>query len=311
MSHSVYTSTRFLILAFVLLLISSCSSATTEETPAPVDTLAPIETVDPTATASPTPVTPSPTATELPPTATSTPTQTPTATPTPTSEPATLVVNQDSTCRMGPGLIYDIRAYLSEGAVPVLLGQDQENAWWSVEEPIHSATCWVSSEVVTVQGDVNSLPIFTPEPTPTIESSPTPEQKGLFYYLVALNTGGPVGCGDSLIPVYVGTKSTGDLEKDIHASLHGLLKLKIKDLDGYYNPLHNAHLSIGDISFNKSSGNVAVHFSGSIPKPKDECEYHRVRGALWETVRHYRDVKNVTFWIGNKLVGDIIAIIDR
>jgi len=28
-------------------------------------------------------------------------------------------------------------------------------------------------------------------------------------------------------------------------------------------------------------------------------------------VRHYRDVKNVTFWIGNKLVGDIIAIIDR
>jgi hypothetical protein len=169
----------------------------------------------------------------------------------------------------------------------------------------------VSSEVVTVKGDINSLPVFTPEPTPTIEPSPTPKQKGVIYYLIAKDTGGPVGCGDSLIPVYAGIPTSGDLEKDIHNGLHTLLKLKVEEFGGYYNPLHNAHLNTGAISFNKASGQVRVNLNGSIPKPKDECEYHRVRGVLWETVRHYRDVKGVTFWIGDKLIGDLIAIIDR
>ena len=36
-----------------------------------------------------------------------------------------------------------------------------------------------------------------------------------------------------------------------------------------------------------------------------------VRAVLGETVRHYRDVTGVTFWIGDKLIGDLIAIIDR
>jgi hypothetical protein len=234
-----------------------------------------------------------------------------TTTPTPTSEPPALVVNEDAVCRIGPGLIYDIRAYIAEGVTPILLGHVQEKDWWSVEEPAFNAQCWLSSEVVTVQGDINSLPVFTPEPTPTIEPLPTPKQKGVFYYLVAMDTGGPLGCGDSLIPVYTGVPSSGNLEKDIHNSLHALLKLKVKDFGGYYNPLHNAHLNTGGVTFHKDSGNAVVKLNGSIPKPEDECEYHRVRGVLWETVRHYRDVKGVTFWIGDKLIGDLIAIIDR
>jgi len=222
-----------------------------------------------------------------------------------------LVVNEDAACRVGPGLIYDINAYLSVGAVPILLGQDPENAWWSVEEPLFNTNCWVSSEIVSVQGNTDSLPIFTPEPTPTIEPSATPKQKGVFYYLIAKDTGGPVGCGDSLIPVYAGIPTSGDFEKDIHNALHALLKLKVEEFGGYYNPLHNAHLNTGGISFDKGDGQVKVKLNGSIPKPKDECEYHRVRGVLWETVRHYPRVKGVTFWIGDKLVGDLIAIIDR
>jgi hypothetical protein len=129
-------------------------------------------------------------------------TSTGTSTPTPTSEPPTLVVNEDTVCRTGPGLIYDIRTYVSEGATPILLGYAQEKVWWSVEEPEFNARCWVSASVVTVDGDIDSLPEFTPEPTPTIEPTPTAEQKGVIYYVVALNTGGSLGCGDSLIPVY-------------------------------------------------------------------------------------------------------------
>jgi hypothetical protein len=302
---------EYTILFFLLLLLIGC----TANTPTPIEEIQVTETFTPTSEPSFTPsaTIERPTATDTPPlpTQTHTPTVTSTRTPTQTSEPPALVVNEDAACRIGPGLIYDIRTYISEGTTPVLLGHAQEKDWWSVEEPVFNAQCWVSSELVTVNGDINSLPEFTPEPTPTIEPSPTIKQKGVIYYLIAKNTGGPVGCGDSLIPVYAGIPTSGDLEKDIHNSLHALLKLKVEEFGGYYNPLHNAHLNTGGISFNEDSGQVKVKLNGSIPKPIDECEYHRVRGVLWETVRHYRKVKGVTFWIGDKLVGDLIAVIDR
>ena len=302
---------RILIFLLFVLLIAGCSSSSPTKLAVVDNDSIPSSTVEPSPKPSSTPTQPTPTETAPPPTPTITPSSTSTRTPTQTSEPAALVVNEDAACRIGPGLIYDIRAYISEGVTPILLGHVQEKDWWSVEEPVFNAHCWVSSEVVTVKGDINSLPVFTPEPTPTIEPSPTQKQKGVIYYLVAMDTGGPVGCGDSLIPVYTGIPTSGDLEKDIHNGLHTLLKLKVEEFGGYYNPLHNAHLNTGGISFNEDSGQVKVKLNGSIPKPIDECEYHRVRGVLWETVRHYRKVKGVTFWIGDKLVGDLIAIIDR
>jgi hypothetical protein len=299
------------IFFFLLLIFAGCNtSSPTTIVPVENDD-EPSATVEPSPEPSSTPTQPPPTETPPPPTPTITSTSTSTSTPTPTSEPPTIVVNEDTVCRTGPGLIYDIRTYISEGTTPILLGHVKEMDWWSVEEPEFNALCWVSSSVVTVNGVVNSLPEFTPEPTPTIESSPTPVQKGVIYYLVAKDTGGALGCGDTLIPVYTGVPTSGDLEKDIHNSLHALLKLKVKDFGGYYNPLHNAHLNTGDVSFNEGSGNATVNLNGSIPKPEDECEYHRVRGVLWETVRHYRQVKGVTFWIGDKLIGDLIAVIDR
>jgi hypothetical protein len=310
---SITADGKYCIFIFLLsvLLLAGCNNSSPTESGLEHVEPTPDITVEPSPKPSSTPTVPIPTDTAVPPTATPTPTHTSTSTPTETSEPPRLVVNEDTACRTGPGLIYNIRAYLNAGTVPILLGQVKENDWWSVEEPEFNAQCWVSSNVVTVSGDITSIPEFTPEPTPTIEPSPTAVQKGVIYYLVAKDTGGPLGCGDTLIPVYTGIPTSGDLEKDIHNSLHTLLKLKVKDFGGLYNPLHNAHLNTGGISFNQASGQAKVELNGSIPKPKDECEYHRVRGALWETVRHYRKVKGVTFWIGNKLVGDLIAVIDR
>lgn len=193
----------------------------------------------------------------------------------------------------------------------MLLGQSEDNAWWMVEEPEFKAGCWVSAEYVTLEGDLDLLPVFTPEPTPTIIPSPTPKAKGVAYFLIKLNTGGTVGCGDSLIPVFIGVPSLSGPEKDIRAALHSLFKLKVKDFGGLYNPLHNAHLAVNNVTFNKTTGDVVVNLSGSIPKPKDECEYHRVRNVLWETVRSYPGVKSLSMWIGSRHVGDLIAVIDR
>ena len=304
---------RIFIFLLILLLLAGCNAGTPTLSALEEADTTPSITIEPPPEPSSTPTQPPPTDTESPPTATVTPTstKTSTSTPTETSEPPSLVVNEDTVCRTGPGLIYDIRTYINGDTEPILLGRNAENDWLSVEEPQFDAQCWVSASVVSLSGDIESLPEFTPEPTPTIKPSPTADQKGVIYYLVALDTGGPLGCGDTLIPVYTGIPSSGSLEKDIHNSLHPLLKLKVKDFGGLYNPLHNAHLNTGAIKFNKESGNVKVNLNGSIPKPKDECEYHRVRGALWETVRHYRKVTGVTFWIGDKLIGDLIAIIDR
>lgn len=302
---------RFSFLFLMLMGFSACSSQTPTQIELIQETEVKTSTPEPSPTPSPTSVLPSSTHTAPPATHTSTPIPSSTNTPTSTIEPPTSVINQDSVCRDGPGLVYDIRTYLNEGTVPILLGRDAESTWWSIEEPTFSANCWVSSDVISIGGNFDSLPVFTPAPLPTSEPSPTAEQKGVFYYLIALDTGGRVGCGDTLIPVYTGIPSSGNIEKDIHNSLKSLLKLKVKEFSGYYNPLYNAHLDTAGVTYHADSRNAEVKLTGSIPKPKDECEYHRVRGVLWETVRQYSKVDGVTFWIGDKLVGDLIAIIDR
>ena len=123
-------------------------------------------------------------------------------------------------------MIYDIRAYLSQGAEPVLLGHTEDNSWSMVEEPDFKATCWIFSDLVTLQGDQDLLPVFTPEPTPTSVPSPTPKQKGMKVFLVNLDTGGPFGCGDGLVYFFTGKQRTDSVEGDIATAMNALFKLK-------------------------------------------------------------------------------------
>ena len=309
-STAITTAHRITIL-FVLLVLAGCNSnSPTQKTGGDV-TLMAASTVQPSPIPSITPLQPSPTTTSPPPTPTHTATSTLTATFTPTSEPASLGVNQDVACRTGPGLIYDIRAYLPAGTFPILLGQNQENTWWTVEEPAFSATCWVSDEFVTVQGNLDGVPVLTPEPTPTLEPTATPEQKGIKVYLVALNTGGPFGCGDGLVYYYTGKKRTGDVERDISSALNALLKIRTEFVGNYYNPTHNAHLHVKNVEVNHTTGRVVVYLEGSIPKPADVCEAKRVHDQVWETARQISGYRDVGIHVGNKLLGDLIAVGDR
>ncbi|MBE9474774.1 MAG: hypothetical protein IMY85_07765, partial [Chloroflexi bacterium] len=214
-------------------------------------------------------------------------------------------------CRTGPGLVYDIRAYLSEGAVPVLLGHTHDNSWWTVEEPEFKAICWVSTEFVSVQGDLENIAILTPAPTPTLVPTPTPNQKGMKIFLVALNTGGPFGCGDGLVYYYTGKKRTGDVERDISAALNALLKIRTKYVGDYYNPTYNAHLHVKNVEVNQATGRVVIYLAGSIPKPADVCEAKRIHDQVWETARQISGYRDVGIHVGNKLLGDLIAVGDR
>jgi len=291
-----------------LIVISGCSPGSpsvSEQSPEPSAPLVP--TSSPTITPPP----PTPTETISPPTATFTPTTTNTASPTATSQPPTIVVDQDVTCRTGPGLIYDIRAYLLQGVEPILLGQSEDNTWLMVEEPEFKAVCWISSEYVTLQGNPILLPVFSPEPTPIPIPSPTPKQKGLKVFLVNLDTGGPFGCGDGLVYFFTGKQRTGSVEGNIRSALNALFKLKTEYVGESYNPVHNAHLHVTGVDVIEETGHVFIYLAGSIPKPPDVCEAKRIHDQIWETVREISGHRKVTIRVGTKLLGDLIAVGDR
>lgn len=311
MSPTTRWPTSLLILSLLLLITTACSAAETAVPTAVVQVSHPTETFEHTPSATNTQYEPSPTWTLLPPTATFTPTHTSTSTITPTSEPASIVVNQDSACRIGPGLIYDIRTYLTEGALPILLGQDPANQWWFVEEPIHNTTCWVSDEVVSIQGDINSLPALTPEPTSTQAPAESQNEKGLKYFLISLNSGGPFGCGDGLVYFHSGKPITNNDEQNIKSALNALFKVKSKYIGDYYNPVHNAHLNVKSVTVDRASGFAEVFLAGSIPKPADVCEAKRVHDVVWGTVEQFSAVNKARIWVGNHKLGDLIAVGDR
>lgn len=221
------------------------------------------------------------------------------------------MIEQNVTCRTGPGLAYDVRAYLSAGTSPVLLGGSEYENWWMVEEPEFKAACWVSSEYAALQGDLDLLPVFTPEPTPTLSPTPTPKEKGMKVFLINPDTGGPFGCGDGLVYFYTGKQRTDSVERDIKSAMNALFKLKTKNPGGYYNPVYNAHLYVKEVDVIEETGKVFIYLGGSIPKPPNVCEAERIHDQVWETARQISGYRNVTIRVGNKLLGDLIAVGDR
>jgi hypothetical protein len=93
--------------------------------------------------------------------------------------------------------------------------------------------------------------------------------------------------------------------------MNSLFKLKTKDVGGFYNPVYNAHLYVKDVDVIEETGKVFIYLAGSIPKPANECEAARIHDQVWETARQISGYRNITIRVGNKLLGDLIAVGDR
>jgi hypothetical protein len=105
----------------------------------------------------------------------------PTPSPTRTARPATatpapvlLSIQTDAICRLGPGVDYDVAAYLTTGQTELAQGRNPEGTWWWINLPAGERGCWVSGLLVGLSGDAGALPVFTPGPTSTIRPTPTP-----------------------------------------------------------------------------------------------------------------------------------------
>ncbi len=296
----------FAMLAVVGLLASGCQSSNQPATEKPVveeTTSAPVSTN----TAIPNTETATVTIT---PTWTNTPTETasPTWTITPTPLPPRFKLIMNGICYKGPGYGYDIDRYILEGAEFIALGINEDASWVLLDMGNGEKSCWIPSDRFDESlSDYNLKSVEAP-PTPTMSPTATPQQKGLRFYLIRLNTGGPFGCGDSLVYFYTGIKSKGSLEDSVTDILRALFKSKKQFIGKDYNPVYKSNLSVKSVSVNYAAHSVDVHLKGTFVKPKDACESKRMRAQIWNTILQFDEINSLHIWVNNKLLGDLLYV---
>ena len=102
------------------------------------------------------------------PTVTPTDTLTPTVTLTPTPLIPSALLTENTNCRKGPLLAYDLVAIYLTGKVLNILGKNAAGDYLYVIDPEPPAKqCWLWTRYVQVTGNVAQVPVFTPPPTPT------------------------------------------------------------------------------------------------------------------------------------------------
>lgn len=97
-------------------------------------------------------------------------TPTPAATPTPQGVVAT-ITRAIQNVRSGPGLSYDVIGQLNQGEQVQIIGANLDFSWLVIQ--FRGQQGWISRAILEVFGNLNSLPIIQPPPTPTPLPSPT------------------------------------------------------------------------------------------------------------------------------------------
>lgn len=116
---------------------------------------------------------------------TDTPTLTPTVTDTPTPEVAMIYASGNTNCRTGQGTEFGWLVTLQEGDEAEAVGIDTSGEYWYIRRPDQpNSFCWLWGKYATPSGSYQSLPVYTPVPTPT---------PGFDYKITYINKGGPCG----------------------------------------------------------------------------------------------------------------------
>lgn len=118
-------------------------------------------------------------------------------------------------------------------------------------------------------------------------------------------TGMPVGCGDSAVPVWVEISPTRGVMK---AALEALLSVKDQyyGQSGLYNALYQSDLQVDSVSID-NNGKARVNLIGSL-KMGGECDTPRVQAQLEQTVRQFPTVAEVAIFINDKPLADALSM---
>lgn len=179
-----------------------------------------------------------------------------------------------------------------------------------------STSTATNTPTVTPTSTATETPTATatrePTATETATATAVPQAAApsniLVKYLVHQGTGGPIGCGDSLVPVSTGFLPTGDIKEDVKIALNSLFSTGSKYVGDLYNPLYQSNLRVASVNFKKSSGELTIHLKGGFTKPKDECDKMLYRAQVWDTARQFPEVWRAYIWIGDLLLGDLLAV---
>jgi len=154
-------------------------------------------------------------------------------------------------------------------------------------------------------------PSATPSPTETATPTPAPwgyiPEDAIVFYLVSLDTGGPVGCGDSLVRLTTGRTRSGDLAADLKVALDTIFTVG-QHVGGLYNATYPSSLKVGGVDFNSATGVASVQLAGSYVKPESSCDASRYRSQVWATALQFKQITRFIPWVGNSLLGDRLAV---
>lgn len=145
-------------------------------------------------------------------------------------------------------------------------------------------------------------------PAETLIPSEAAAQDMVQIYLIAVDdngqTGIPVGCGDSAVPVQVQIQPTQGVLK---AALEALLAIKEQyyGQSGLYNALYQADLQVDKISIN--NGVASVYLTGTLLMG-GECDIPRVQAQLEQTVLQFSTVTEADIFINGKPLADVLSL---
>jgi hypothetical protein len=121
-------------------------------------------------------------------------------------------------------------------------------------------------------------------------------------FLISTDGKGPVGCGDSAVPVEADLAAPSPA---LWGSLETLLSAgKRYESAGYYNALANSPLRVERIE--RSGTTVRIYLNGYL-EIGGECDSPRVLDQLTRTATQFSDVKEAEFFLDGKPLRDLLS----
>ncbi len=121
-------------------------------------------------------------------------------------------------------------------------------------------------------------------------------------HLISLNDGGPLGCGDSLVPVTVEIPATRAI---LRASLDKLLSLNTQYYgeSGLYNALYQSQLTIDDVRIDNRI--ATIRLSGQVVLG-GVCDTPRLQAQLEQAALQFSTVDQVRIYINGNRLQDVL-----
>jgi len=182
-------------------------------------------------------------------------------------------------------------AKLSETATQTLSASTTQTSTIT-HTPIPSSTSTIT-KTATSSATVTPLPSnFVPE-------------NAIFIYFVQLDTGGPIGCGDSLVKIWTGHVKSGNLINDLSVAINSMFRAGHYH-GGLYNATYLSNLQVTGIEFD--AGRADVHLDGSYSVPIDSCDASRYQSQVRATALQFDEINRFVPWVRDKLLEDLLAI---